>query len=153
MASGNDAVRDTGLMLTEAVLTLGLVQFPTKFIVGRSRPDAGRGNHSYKAFGGTTQERASFFSGHSATAFSVSTVLAKTIDHPLATVGLYALAAVTPVARIYDDRHWFSDTLVGSAVGIYIGRQVFKAHREEFPKEAKLILLPAPNGVFLSYRF
>jgi membrane-associated phospholipid phosphatase len=72
----------------------------------------------------------SFPSGHSATAFSVATVFAfeysQTIWVP---VLAYTLATGTAVSRLYDNKHWASDVVVGSALGFVSGRFMWKQSR------------------------
>jgi membrane-associated phospholipid phosphatase len=73
----------------------------------------------------------SFPSGHSATAFSVATVFAleysRTIWVP---VLAYTLATGTAVSRLYDNKHWASDVVVGSALGFVTGRFMWKQTRK-----------------------
>lgn len=69
----------------------------------------------------------SFPSGHSTLAFSVATVLAceysETVWVP---VVAYSLAAGTAISRVYHDKHWASDVLIGSALGWATGRFIWK---------------------------
>lgn len=86
-------------------VTLGVV-YLTKWIVKRDRPCApqcGRDNPHY-----------SFFSGHTAIAFSTigGTKLNVSIPFAVTTGGL----------RIAAGKHWISDTLVGAGVGFLTSR-------------------------------
>lgn len=149
----NTWLRDTGLMMTECIIIIGIVQIPIRIITGRARPETGEGNNSWKFMGGTDQARASFFSGHSSIAFAVSTILARQIDNTFASIGLYALASLTPLARLNADRHWFSDVFIGTVFGIAVGNTVFNFHEESAGGTSSLSVLPTPNGVMISYRF
>jgi membrane-associated phospholipid phosphatase len=69
----------------------------------------------------------SFSSGHSAAAFSVASVFAmeyrSTVWVP---VLAYTLAGGTAVSRLYDNKHWASDVLIGSALGFVTGRFMWR---------------------------
>lgn len=72
----------------------------------------------------------SFPSGHSAMVWSVATVFAseykKTIWVP---VLAYSLASATSLSRVYNDKHWASDIFIGSAIGYFTGRFMWKRNR------------------------
>ena len=145
-------LRETGMMLVESMLMVGLVQQPLRMIVGRARPSLNQGHLSFNPF--TVEDAyASFISGHAWSAFTVSTVLALQIDNPWASVGLYSLALTTPISRMYADKHWFSDVLAGSVLGYFSARTLWK-WRKEGPGAAYLItVMPLPNGVAVVGRF
>jgi len=87
----------------------------------------------------------SFPSGHSAAVFAVATVIAssykKTVWVP---VLCYSLASLTALSRVYNNDHWMSDVIMGSAIGIAIGQTVFR-------NSVKFKLLPvSPQGTGLT---
>ena len=149
VALENQWMRETGQMLTEAVITAGIVQMPVSITVGRARPFFNEGNTSFRAFAGSNDDRASFFSGHSMIAFSFATILSKQIDNTWATIGLYTLATLGPYARLYKDRHWLSDTVLGSALGVFVGNSVWNWHKSESHSSADVRIIPSLNGVSL----
>ena len=61
-----------------------------------------------------------FSSGHTATAFFGATVLAHEYrdSHPELVIAGYTLAAATGALRIANNKHWVTDVLMGSAIGI-----------------------------------
>lgn len=60
---GAEKVRDTGMMLTDLLLTVLLVQQPLRIVVGRARPFAKEGNLSFNPL--TVDDKyVSFVSGH-----------------------------------------------------------------------------------------
>lgn len=69
----------------------------------------------------------SFPSGHSTAAFGLATVFAfeyrKTIWIPCLA---YTLATGTAISRLYDNKHWASDVVIGSAIGFFTGRFMWK---------------------------
>ncbi|MGE5845705.1 MAG: phosphatase PAP2 family protein [Ignavibacteria bacterium] len=146
-------LRTTGLMMAESLINIGIIQIPARIIAGRARPLTGEKNTSFILFTGYDQFRSSFISGHAAVAFSLSTILADQIDNIWATIGLYALAALTPLSRLYEDKHWLSDTVIGSAMGVFIANTVINYHKNYEEEERKLSIIPSINAVLLSYKF
>ena len=61
-----------------------------------------------------------FPSGHTATAFFGATVLAHEYrdTHPELVIAGYTLATATGALRIANNKHWVTDVLMGSAIGI-----------------------------------
>lgn len=73
---------------------------------------------------------ASFPSGHSTLAFSVASVLASEYSERVwVPVVAYSLAAGTAISRVYHDKHWASDVLIGSAFGWATGRFLWKQNQ------------------------
>jgi membrane-associated phospholipid phosphatase len=121
--SKNQSVREAGLRASQAMVYTGIITVITKEIFGRSRPYSGDGSTSFHPF--TFQEdHRSFFSGHTSLVFSISTVFAAEIDNIFWKIGWYGLAVLVGGARIYHDKHWFSDVITGAVVGYAIGRFV-----------------------------
>jgi membrane-associated phospholipid phosphatase len=117
------AIQRAGRRLIVTVAAAGLVTFATKYMVGRSRPNDERGPYQFHPFTSRHDStglpsRQSFPSGHTMAAFAVATSLSGDIDFWPASVVLYTLATGTAYSRIYDNRHWFSDTFAGALLGI-----------------------------------
>lgn len=146
-------MRHTGQMLLEAVATIAVVQIPLSVTLGRARPFFEEGNTSFKLFDGWNDDRASFFSGHAMVAFSFSTILSRQIDNPWVSVGLYTLATMGSVSRIYKDRHWFSDTVVGSAMGLFVGTTIWKWHTGRNNEAGGVLITPVPGGLSAAWLF
>lgn len=69
----------------------------------------------------------SFASGHSDAAFSLATVFAMEYSNTIwVPVLAYTLATGTAVSRVYDNKHWASDVIIGSALGFVTGRFMWK---------------------------
>ena len=101
-----------------------------KFIVGRDS-QRNEGNHEIDFFGMEFEdEENSLPSGHTSTAFAVATVLSERIDNLYASIALYSLAGLTAFERVYDDKHWISDTILGAALGTVIGLKIVKLNSE-----------------------
>ncbi|MCB9259135.1 MAG: phosphatase PAP2 family protein [Ignavibacteriales bacterium] len=148
----DDWIRDTGLMLTETIFLIGVIQVPIRIIFGRARPYNNEGNLSFKFLKGIGQDRASFISGHAAIAFGVSNILSNQINNPYATVALYALAATTPISRFYADKHWFSDVVIGTALGLVLSNSVINFHEGLGQQQNSFSIYPTYNGISLIYK-
>lgn len=98
-------------LLTGAILTEGI-----KIIAGRSRPDQNRGNMHFDAFGGTNNNLKSLPSGHSFVAWSVFTPFAEEYSK-----WIYVIPASVSLARMYRNRHWLSDVVLGGGIGYFAG--------------------------------
>jgi len=80
----------------------------------------------------------SFFSSHTATAFSLATVIASTYaDYKWVPPVAYTMASLIGVARITGNDHWATDVFVGAVIGYSVGRLVYKLNRS---KKIKLVI-------------
>lgn len=123
LIAGSSDLRRAGRRLVVTVASAGVLTAVLKRAVGRSRPNENVGAFTFTPFTSLSdslgvQQRGSFPSGHSMAAFAVATSLADDINHPVATVALFAVATGAAWSRIYDNRHWLSDTIFGAALGI-----------------------------------
>jgi membrane-associated phospholipid phosphatase len=115
--------RETGREVLSAVLISGIAGQVLKIGFGRFRPYINNGANAFLPFK-IREMNASFPSGHTLTAFAVSSVLAKRIANPYISCGLYGVALLTGIQRIYSDNHWASDVAMGAILGTVIGRFV-----------------------------
>jgi membrane-associated phospholipid phosphatase len=126
-------VADLGLHGTEAVLFAQGVTYMIKGTVGRSRPFLTNGKdpddfHLGKGF--SSGDWSSFPSGHTSTAFAAAAAVTNETTRwwPRSTwiVGpiMYAGATSVGLSRMYHNKHWASDVLLGAAIGTFSGRKV-----------------------------
>lgn len=120
----NDRLSETGLLSGEAALNSTAVVFALKTATQRPRPFEGNGN------GGFFQGGDSFPSEHSAIAWSMASVIAHEYPGPLTKILAYGLASGVTLTRVTSQRHFASDALVGSALGWYFGRQVYRRRHD-----------------------
>lgn len=71
-------------------------------------------------------EYTSFPSGHTSTAFALASFFSSVYKDKI-WVGIlsYSIATGVGLSRIYDNKHWATDALVGAALGYAIGKTVF----------------------------
>lgn len=122
-------IRRAGRRLVVSVAASALVEQSLKILFGRSRPNENVGAFSLHPFSSRKDStgltaRGSFPSGHVTAAFAVATSLADDINNTPVKIGLYTLASGTAFSRIYDNRHWFSDTVFGALLGITTAKVV-----------------------------
>jgi membrane-associated phospholipid phosphatase len=120
----NSHVRETGFLAGEAAINASGVSFLLKGITQRPRPFEGDGNGSF------FQGGSSFPSEHTAIAWSMASVFAHEYPGPLSKFLAYGLATAVTFGRVTSRQHFSSDVWVGSALGWYVGRQVYRAHHD-----------------------
>ena len=123
LAGDDNEIRNLGLQLAEATIYSSAINFVVKILMGRSRPYLEKGIASFNPFN-FSFDKTSFPSLHSTLAFSFSTILADYIDNTFWKIGWFTVAGFVGLARIYKDQHWFSDVLLGSAIGYFVGEFV-----------------------------
>jgi membrane-associated phospholipid phosphatase len=151
LLSGDSYIRTTGRMMFESLLWAGVVTTTLKTLVGRSRPYKNEGNLKFRGFQ-FNDDYLSLPSGHTTVAFAVSSVLAERIHNSVASVGLYSLAGLTGLARVYHNQHWFSDVFLGAAIGTISGIEIVNFGTKEFLHSAARIEL-MPNKIEFAYSF
>jgi len=104
-----DHLRETGWMMMKGLILDGLMVNAVKVGVARTRPDG--------------SDSRSFPSGHTSSAFTVSTILARRYGWKMA-IPAYTLATTTAIARMEDNRHYLSDVVAGAALGVAIGELI-----------------------------
>ena len=120
----NDHLSETGLLSGEAALNSTAVTYALKEITRRQRPFQGNGNGTFFQGGD------SFSSEHTAVAWSIASVVAHEYPGPLTKLAAYGLASAVTLTRVTSKQHFASDAFIGSALGWYIGRQVYRAHHD-----------------------
>ena len=120
--TGNDQERETGLLSGEAGIDAFLDTEVFKYAFGRERPFTGDGRGRF--FQGGT----SFPSEHASISWAIASVIAHEYPGPMTQFLAYGLAGAISAARIAGHQHFATDALAGSALGWYIGRQVFRSH-------------------------
>lgn len=133
----DEKIRTTTLLASQAYITSGVINSIVKNLAGRQRPsvynpDKVEARPVFKgpfAKGGKDANgkklATSFPSGHSTLAFAAATVYAMEYkDRPLIPILSYTGATLIGLSRITENQHWFTDVVMGAAMGYLSGRQV-----------------------------
>lgn len=145
----------------EAVQTLvimaGFVK-ALKYGTQRRRPNASPDSAFEFEGPGLGGDDKSFVSGHAAYSFAAASVFASAYDdNAFVAPVAYGLAGLSALSRINDDKHWFTDVLVGAAMGVVMGKLVH--HTSPFRAEANRRVSVRPyrrsgaTGVQISLKF
>jgi membrane-associated phospholipid phosphatase len=152
-AGGGREVAEDLTVMAEAVAGSVLLTQGVKYAAARLRPYAWAGGGT-----GSPDELMSFWSGHTAFAFSsaaAATQVARLRGRPgwkwLAVV-TFAAATATAYFRVAADEHWLTDVLVGAAAGTAIGLVVpVLVMRPAEGARPAVTLAPAPGGLALRF--
>jgi membrane-associated phospholipid phosphatase len=133
-----ESTADIALHATEAAVISGAIGTVSRGILGRSRPfvTADSDAFDYKHGKGFSELKyRSFPSIHSSASFAAASVVVTEMKlrgarhQKLVAPILYTLAAGPGLARIYGDKHWTSDIVMGAVLGVVAGnRTVRYAH-------------------------
>ncbi len=123
----NEHAREAGFLSGEAAIDAYLDTSLIQYAAGRNRPFTGNGRGNFFSSGGA----GSFPSQHSAISWAVASVIAHEYPGPLTKLLSYGLAGAVSVARVEAHDHFMSDTVIGGALGWYIGRQVYRARSSD----------------------
>lgn len=153
-------LEDIGWHGTEALLLSSGVTGLLKGTLGRARPfvSSDTNPHDFKFGGGfSSSDRQSFPSGHTTTAFAAASAVTSEMRryYPgsvwyVAPV-LYGGASLVGLSRMYHNKHWASDVVLGAAIGTFSGLKVVRySHTHPDNKLDRWILhtavAPMPHG-------
>jgi membrane-associated phospholipid phosphatase len=141
------------LVVTQTIAITGVLTDVAKFTFARLRPYAVGSPVPLDS-----ESRVSFWSGHSAIAFAAAAAAGSVAQRrgydgwPWVYAVGFTAAAGTAYLRVAADQHWFTDVLVGAAVGTAVGFFVPWLHRGD-GAQPTTSLVPIPNGLALAGRF
>ncbi len=139
--TGDDHMSEAGLLSGEAAINSTVVAYLFKNATQRPRP--------YQANGSGTffQGGSSFPSEHAAIAWSIASVMAHEYPGTLTKILAYGIATGVSATRVTGQQHFSSDVIIGSALGWYFGRQVYRAHHDaDLGGDSWGDLLPESSG-------
>ncbi len=114
----------TSIRMIEAVLFTKLITGALKETIGRARPFTGHGPTyaeliSLESTNGHAKR--SMPSGHTSKIFAAASVIAHQYDSWWVKAPVYATVASAGIQRIESGKHWFSDVVLGAALGYFVG--------------------------------
>ena len=135
--TGNTHMADLGWHGTEAIIVGTGAYMLGKGIFGRARPETvdatdARAFQFGRGFGGGPY--ASFPSGHTTTAFAAAAAVTSEVSRwsPKATwfvaPVMYGGATAMGLSRMYHNKHWASDVVMGALLGTFSGLKVVQYH-------------------------
>lgn len=120
-----------GLTGVKALAISTVIYTASKKLIRRARPDATNSAFDY-ALPFAKQGYTSSPSGHSNTIFTVATALALEFrDTKWVPPLVYTIAGVTAISRIYHNRHWASDVVMGSLLGHFVTKAVWQSSQKK----------------------
>ncbi|MBK5273502.1 MAG: phosphatase PAP2 family protein [Desulfuromonadales bacterium] len=139
--------KETGEMMAEALILADASTFIIKEASGRGRPAVSATKDDFKPFGFRTYYD-SLPSMHTSSSFALASVLAATSESITMKAAYYSAATFVGLSRVYQNKHWASDVILGAALGELCGRVVTSFHANK----SKLALTPATyeNGAGLA---
>jgi hypothetical protein len=130
-AKDEPKVSHMGMDLIQSLAVSEAIVNALKYTTRRERPD-GSGKNSFP-------------SGHAADTFAFATALERHLGWKGA-VPAYIFASYVAISRLPDNRHWLSDVVFGSSVGIISGRTVTR-HGSDLP----VAVTSVPGGFAVMY--
>lgn len=128
LISGNNRSKKMALLGTKTLLiTAGYSRIP-KYTFQRHRPFQDMPGQPEKWEGPLhgLSDYTSFTSGHAVSVFAMAAVIASEYaDYWPVPLLSYGLAGAVAASRIYDNKHWASDVLVGAAFGYAMGKLIY----------------------------
>lgn len=113
--SRHTGVAGAGADLIDAQIVNGVLTQGLKAATDRTRPNGGA--HAFP-------------SGHTSATFATAEVIREHYGWKWG-VPLYALGGYVSVSRMVDNKHWASDVIFGTAIGIVSGRAASVGHRQQ----------------------
>jgi membrane-associated phospholipid phosphatase len=125
-------VSHVGMDLIQALAVSEALTQTLKYTVRRERPDLSSKN--------------SFPSGHAADTFAFATALERHLSWRYY-LPAYAFSSYVALSRLPANRHWLSDAVFGSAVGIIAGRTVTRQETLKYPVAVSYV----PGGFAVTF--
>ena len=148
-----DRLAELGLLGTEALLVGEGVGTVLKNFFGRARPfaDSVPNPDNWQLMRGftSTDKYRSFPSGHTVAGFAAAAAVTAETSRwwPgktwLIAPVMYGGASLVGLARMYENRHWASDVILGAAIGTFAGMKIVRYHRNHPDNRVDRFLLNA----------
>jgi membrane-associated phospholipid phosphatase len=120
-AFGGAHEKQAAAKMANALITSGILTQLVKMAAGRRRPNQSNGIGHFEGPGSDFE---SFPSGHTSAAFAMATVLSS--EYPRYKVPLFVLATAVAASRVFQNKHFPSDVVVGAGIGLLAGNQAVR---------------------------
>lgn len=140
-STGNNFQKGLGFEIAQATFFAMATTQLLKITFGRERPSQTDNSKNFTGFNLLDNNFFSMPSGHTTIAFAVSTVLSENSSSDFLRAISYLPAFITAYSRIYENRHWFSDVVLGGIIGFTTAKFFVKKHDE---KEFQEFITPTP---------
>lgn len=133
----NEKLADLGLHSTEALFVGELTAGVLKGFVGRARPSLEPQNaNDFQFMRGFHKgdDYRSFPSGHTVAGFAAAAAVTSEMSRyspdtrVLVGAVMYGGATMVGLSRMYNNRHWASDVIMGAGIGTFAGLKVVRWH-------------------------
>ncbi|MCP5063674.1 MAG: phosphatase PAP2 family protein [Ignavibacteriae bacterium] len=138
-----------GYEIGQSAFFAGIITTIIKYGFGRERPRTNNNPYSFKPFSFSSDNYLALSSGHTALAFSLSTVLAENTDNTYLKVISFIPAVLTAFSRVYQNHHWTSDVLLGGIIGYSVGKFVTDLHLDLQVNSTLLGASPIESNIFV----
>lgn len=116
----DEKLRRTGVLLISSATAGGFLQQILKSAIGRARPLSGKTKDTFNPFWSGGKDFHSFPSGHGILAMTNAHAIAKQFKSPWIKGGIYFLGSIPVISRLWEGKHWLSDTVFSVAISIFI---------------------------------
>ena len=142
--------KETGEMLGHAILLADTTTFVLKETIGRARPFAKNDKGSFRP-GQFKSDYDSLPSMHTSSSFAMASVMAATSESLPTKILYYSAATFVGFSRIYQDKHWASDVILGATIGELCGRIVTATYVNKSRNKVSLVPLVSENSAGLAF--
>ncbi len=122
------AAKKISIELLQAGLYAELLTTILKIGIGRERPVSTESAFTYHPFNLLDYNYHSMPSGHTTSAFALSTVMSRHAHSTTLKILAFVPAGFTMFSRIYQHQHWLSDEILAAAIGFFTGNWVVDLH-------------------------
>ena len=128
LVAHDTAAKKISIELLQAGLYSELITTIFKIAIGRERPVSTENAFTYHPFSLFDYNFHSMPSGHTTSAFALSTVMSRHAHSTTLKILAFVPAGFTMFSRIYQHHHWLSDEILAASIGFFTGNWVVDLH-------------------------
>lgn len=128
LVAHDTAAKKISIELLQAGLYSELITTIFKIAIGRERPVSTENAFTYHPFSLFDYNFHSMPSGHTTSAFALSTVMSRHAHSTALKILAFVPAGFTMFSRIYQHQHWLSDEILAASIGFFTGNWVVDLH-------------------------